>query len=67
MSPIHRRNTASYRSEYPYGDLRIDKKTGEEYNPCHSFVEPCFGIPVDEYRKNKGNNQLLINVEFHSI
>ncbi|KAK6109456.1 hypothetical protein QQG55_36055 [Brugia pahangi] len=42
-----------YRSEYSRSKLSIDEKTGEEYNPCQRFVEPCFGISEYEYKAIK--------------
>ncbi|EFO26238.1 hypothetical protein LOAG_02250 [Loa loa] len=39
-----------YRSEYPRSRLSFDWKTGKEYNPCHRFVEPCFGISEYDYK-----------------
>ncbi|CAG9534454.1 unnamed protein product [Cercopithifilaria johnstoni] len=39
-----------YRSEYPHSRLSYDPKTDEEYNPCHRFVEPCFGISEYDYK-----------------
>uniref|UniRef100_A0A0R3RTR2 Plasmodium yoelii subtelomeric region (PYST-C1) n=1 Tax=Elaeophora elaphi TaxID=1147741 RepID=A0A0R3RTR2_9BILA len=42
-----------YRSEYPNSKLLLDPKTSEEYNPCHRFVEPCFGISEYDYKTIK--------------
>ncbi|KAL3986136.1 hypothetical protein ACH3XW_41495 [Acanthocheilonema viteae] len=39
-----------YRSEYPHSRLSFDPKTDKEYNPCHRFVEPCFGISEYDYK-----------------
>ncbi|VDK66819.1 unnamed protein product [Onchocerca ochengi] len=42
-----------YRSDYPRSRLSLDEKTGKRYNPCHRFVEPCFGISENDYRAVK--------------
>ncbi|KHN72528.1 hypothetical protein Tcan_14738 [Toxocara canis] len=41
-----------YRHCYPECLLPKDR-SGNVYNPCRKFVEPCFGIPLEEYNKVK--------------
>ncbi|KAM3716605.1 Glutaminyl-peptide cyclotransferase-like protein [Dirofilaria immitis] len=42
-----------YRSDHPRSKLSFDGKTGKRYNPCHRFVEPCFGISEHDYKAIK--------------